>query len=309
MVSNGAEIQPDKNWTRINNSILELLATTNFTARELRCLLFLFRTTYGFNRKEQAISYTEWEQGTNMRRAHIHATLQGLVARKVIVKTDTGTRSKSVWAFNKYFEQWLPVTPIGNKETVTPLGNSDVTPLGNETVTPVQSTTTPIKEKRQGKDSEPACLPLPVEQRNGYFGMPVPVRRERVTADGYTQDAAKCGVDAKTFVAIFNVLIDTAGWRDLVDAGSDKELNWAKESALTLVRLGNTTPEHITTLADAYRKANEWRSAPPKPKDLAEYASQLKAGVLREGKKETRPGANREIVEVRFAKIGDDIYA
>lgn len=138
--------------------------------------------------------------------------------------------------------------------------------------------------------------------------MPVPIRRERVMADGYTQDAKKLGVDAPTFVALFNTLIDIAGWRALVDAGDDTKLNYAKRDALTLIRLGNTSPEHITALADAYMKANTWRTSPPYPKDLTEYASQLSAGVLRE-KQDTRQPSGREIVTLKFAKNGDDIYA
>jgi hypothetical protein len=158
---------------------------------------------------------------------------------------------------------------------------------------------------------EPGTTPAPqqVVQTNGYFGMPKPMRRERVIADGYTQDAAKKGVDAPTYVAIFNELIDIAGWRALVDAGDDSKLNYAKRDALLLIDIGHKTPEHIRLLADAYMKANTWRESPPLPKDLATYASQLQAGVLREGKKESKPGANREIINVRFAKPGDDIYA
>ena len=167
MVNGGADIQPDKNWTKVHNSILELLASTNFTARELRCLLFLLRMTYGYGCKEHAISLTEWEQGTNMRRGHISQTLQALTERKIILKTETGPRSKPVWAFNKYFEQWQPSTPLGTSFNGIPKGTSDSTHEGTSDSThvgtlgstPLQSTSTPIKEKRKQKKINDSATP------------------------------------------------------------------------------------------------------------------------------------------------------
>jgi phage replication O-like protein O len=177
MVNGGAEIQPDKNWTKVHNSILELLATTNFTARELRCLLFLLRMTYGYGCKEHAISLTEWEQGTNMRRGHISTTLRTLTERKVILKTETGPRSKPVWTFNKYFEQWQPSTPLGTgfdgipkgTNDSTDVGTTDSTPLGALGSTPVQCATTPIKEKRKQKKINDVVLPKDPDAKQHHF--------------------------------------------------------------------------------------------------------------------------------------------
>lgn len=136
MVSGGADIQPNNNWAKVHNGILEVLASTNFTARELRCLLYLLRMTYGERCKEHAISLNEWTAGTNMRRPHVFATLQSLVNRNVIIKTETGTRSAPIWAFNKYFEQWQPSTPVGTFNGI-PKGTSDSTPVGTTPSTPV----------------------------------------------------------------------------------------------------------------------------------------------------------------------------
>jgi len=102
-----------------------------------------------------------------------------------------------------------------------------------------------------------------------------PRRGEQVTADGYTQDAATEGVDAETFRGIFDTLIDAAGWRRLVDAGDDTKLGYAKREALMLIRMGTKTTEQTAALVDAYRAAHEWRTNPPKPSDIATYASQL----------------------------------
>ena len=327
MVASGAEIQPDKNWTKIHNSILELLATSSFTAREFRCLMFLLRMTYGYQCKEAAISLTEWENGTDLRRGHVNTTLKGLVARHVITKTETGTRSKPVWSFNKYFEQWQSSTPVGTGFNSTPLGTTNSTdmgttngtPLGTKGSTPVQCATTPYKERKEnGKESEPVSLP-PVEQpekvqsaapipKGDYFGMRRPIRKEKITVDGYTQEAAKLGLPAASYVALVDTLVKIAGWGALIDTGEESKLNYAKQDALKLAILGYAEPDQLKDLAAAYRKTYHWRNTPPQPKDLAEYASQVQAGVIQEGQ-ESRPTSGREIVTVKFAKPGDDIYA
>jgi hypothetical protein len=104
--------------------------------------------------------------------------------------------------------------------------------------------------------------------------------KQHATADGYTQEASKAGVDAPTFVAIFNLLIDAAGWRALVDAGNDTNLDYAKQAALTLIKMGTNNTEKVTALIDAWNAVNDWRrGALPKPKDLTEYASQLQSGL------------------------------
>jgi hypothetical protein len=101
-----------------------------------------------------------------------------------------------------------------------------------------------------------------------------------VSADGYTQEAIKAGIDAPTFVAIFNLLIDAAGWRALVDADDDTKLNYAKQGALTLIKMGTNDTEKVTALIAAWKIVNEWRNnALPKPKDLTEYASQVASGL------------------------------
>lgn len=175
MVSSGADIQPDKNWAKVHNSILELLASTSFTARELRCLLFLLRMTYGEREKDHAISLSEWEKGTNLKRGHVNKTLQELARRNVITKTETGPRSKPVWAFNKYFEQWIASTPVGTTFNGTPVGTtpstdvgtSNGTPVGTKGSTPVQCTTTAYLEREIQKvpEAPPPAVELTQEAR------------------------------------------------------------------------------------------------------------------------------------------------
>lgn len=126
----------------------------------------------------------------------------------------------------------------------------------------------------QSKGMESNAAPAPtLPQPNNYFGMPNPKRQDQVVADGFIQDAKKLGVDAPTFVAICNVLIDAAGWRKLIeDAGDEAKLRFAKSDTVKLASLGVKTEVAARALVEAYKAthAKEY----PQPRDIAEYASQ-----------------------------------
>ncbi len=170
MATAGAEIQVENgNYSRIHNAILEQLAITDFTGRELRCLLYLLRMTYGFQRKEFAISLNDWSAGTSISRSNIPDVLRRLEDRNVIAKSDNGKRKPPTWAFNKYFEEWDSAKPIGNgfggihvdtmqnstgSITMDTKSGIDVDTSGGIDVDtksgiPLQTTTTPIKDNRK----------------------------------------------------------------------------------------------------------------------------------------------------------------
>lgn len=106
MVSSGAEIQTENGYVRIHPAILELLAQRQLSGREFRCLLFLFRKTYGYQKKEDQISLSQWQAGTGIPRTRVGAVLDSLVEKKLIYRIDGGTKRPSTWGFNKHFETW-----------------------------------------------------------------------------------------------------------------------------------------------------------------------------------------------------------
>jgi phage replication O-like protein O len=281
-VTSGADIQTENGFVQLHPAILELLAQRQLSGREFRCLLFLFRKTYGYHKKTDKISLSQWEQGTGIPRTRVGAVLDSLVAQNLILKVDNGTKRPATWGFNKHFETWQgeeSVTLEGDSleqeesQSVTPTGDTSVTLEGDRLKVSVtlegDKTVTLQGDNNIYKDSRTAGGP------SDYFGMKRPMRRERVVADGYTQDAAKEGVDAETFRGSVDKLVDAAGWRRLVDvAGDDSKLSFAKQDALKLVRLGTKTIAQTTALVEAY-KATPYKKEHPLPRDISEYASQI----------------------------------
>lgn len=98
-------------FTRLHNTILEKLAVARFTASEYRCLMFLFRMTYGWQKKEDAISLSQWAKGTGIdteKRHNVLRTLQGLIDKSAIYAKSNGNNRPMTWGFNKNFDQWHP---------------------------------------------------------------------------------------------------------------------------------------------------------------------------------------------------------
>lgn len=107
MTEGGSGIQVDKGgFVRIHHTILEVLATAPLRGQQFRCLMFLLRMTYGYNKKEVKISLSEWAKGAKMERHNVWRELQILVRCNVIYGKSNGAKRAMTWGFNKYHEQW-----------------------------------------------------------------------------------------------------------------------------------------------------------------------------------------------------------
>jgi len=136
-----ANPQLENGYTKIANEIMEALAKTNMSAYQSRCVLFLLRKTYGFNRKSDHIALSQWVSGTGIRKPHVCRTLKELQQKSII------TNSGNKWGFNKNYKQWN-VLPI--QAPVTNSGNT-VTNSGNLAL-PNQGTTKEIKKETITKE-------------------------------------------------------------------------------------------------------------------------------------------------------------
>ena len=127
MVNSGADIQPEAGYVRIHPAILELLATADLTASEFKCVLYLLRKTYGWGKKEDALSYGQIAEATKLSRRGVINAMQALVDKKVVRvgETKIGRNGCRVYGFNKYFEQWSGVLNGEAQFTISDNGNSE----------------------------------------------------------------------------------------------------------------------------------------------------------------------------------------
>ncbi len=104
-MTSGVQVE-NGNFARIHNEISERLARTDLSGSEFRCLWFLLRKTYGFQKKEDTISYSQFADGTGLERRNAMRSLDKLVNRRIIYRKDNGNNRPQNWGFNKYFNQW-----------------------------------------------------------------------------------------------------------------------------------------------------------------------------------------------------------
>lgn len=154
-MTSGESIQVENGkYARIHNDILSVLAVARFTGSEYRCLLFLFRQTYGWQKKYDTISMSQWAEGIGIepeKRHNAWRILQGLIDKKVICVRDNGNNRPMTWGFNKYIDQWdKSLFP----ETVMPQDNSLPTVISqdNKTVMPQDNATVISQDNYKRKE-------------------------------------------------------------------------------------------------------------------------------------------------------------
>jgi len=132
-----ANPQVEDGHTKIANDIMDALSMINLSAYESRILHFLLRKTYGWGKKSDRISYTQWEVGTHLKRWHIARTIKRLIYRRIVLCSGKGYNLE--YSFQKDFEQWIDFCSNGHKSlpievtnTITNSGNDVVTSTGND---------------------------------------------------------------------------------------------------------------------------------------------------------------------------------
>ncbi len=159
MKTTGPQIE-DGNFTRIHNDILEAITLGKFTIREYKCLLFLLRKTYGWQKKAEHISLSQWEQGTGIKKQNVAKALANLSKRNVIYRDiSTGGRGKSSkYSFNKYFDKWCETVSLGIQNKTV----SEGIPFSKETVSVgiTETVSVGIHTKEKKETSKQASSPV-----------------------------------------------------------------------------------------------------------------------------------------------------
>jgi len=75
-------------YIRIANEIVEKLMMIGLTQREWAIVMAVVRKTYGWNKKEDRISYSQFEELTGIKSNHLSVGLKALIKRKIVLKRD-----------------------------------------------------------------------------------------------------------------------------------------------------------------------------------------------------------------------------
>lgn len=96
-----ASPQREDGFTGIANELLEQFSKPGMNGSELRVVLFITRKTYGFQKKSDRISLSQFQLGTGMNRAQAVETIKSLVEKKIVIKAG------GIYKLNKNYEEWV----------------------------------------------------------------------------------------------------------------------------------------------------------------------------------------------------------
>jgi len=128
--------QLEDGYARISNELLEGFARVQLSGYQWRLVMVIIRHTYGWGKKTDQISITQFQKETGLDRRHIARALNDLISRKIIAKN--GNTYVATYGIQKDFTQWklLPKSALIAKN-------------GNETVAKIGT----HKRKKENKDS------------------------------------------------------------------------------------------------------------------------------------------------------------
>ncbi|MGG3943393.1 replication protein [Peribacillus psychrosaccharolyticus] len=144
--------QLKKGHTRIANEILEQVMKKALNGTQLRILLFIWRYTYGFQRKDNEFSLTFISEKIEASRSQVDRELKALIDSEIINVLGKGEKGARILSFNKNYEEW------GQPESK------------RKSSLPSNSETIPESEQKLKKKSEAT---LKYDESNSYFKMAV----------------------------------------------------------------------------------------------------------------------------------------
>jgi phage replication O-like protein O len=119
-----ASPQTENGFTKIANEILEALSRTNLSKYQVRLLWAIFRKTYGYQKKSDWISNSQFVEMTGIRKSHVSRAIKELCQRNILIREGVKV------GFQKDYTSWTELQKkLPNEVTVTSTGNSKKLPI------------------------------------------------------------------------------------------------------------------------------------------------------------------------------------
>lgn len=102
-----ANPQLEDGYLKLSNEIVDALIRIRIPGEARQALDFIIRKTYGFNKKRDAISLSQFVEATGISRPNV---IRGIIKLETmcIIKKETGSTTN--YMFNKNFEEWKPLS-------------------------------------------------------------------------------------------------------------------------------------------------------------------------------------------------------
>lgn len=109
-----ANPQKEDGYTAIANEIMERLYAITLSGSEYRVILCVLRKTYGWHKKVDKISLSQFEEETNLSRRQVCTILDRLVNNRLLFKEKN--KNCNLYQFNKDYEMWVVNKQVTSSE-------------------------------------------------------------------------------------------------------------------------------------------------------------------------------------------------
>ena len=96
--------QKENGYTAIANEIMDALIKYRIPGEQRQCLDFIIRKTYGYNKKKDTISNSQFVLATGIKKPAVCRALNGLVDKNIVIKKDN--KYIPTYQFNKDYKSW-----------------------------------------------------------------------------------------------------------------------------------------------------------------------------------------------------------
>ena len=153
-----ASPQCEDGYTKIANDIMDALVRFRIPGEERQVLDCIIRKTYGWGKKTDRISLSQFCEATGMKKPNVVRSIHSLLSKMIIVVIKSDNDSSHVYGINKDYDQWKPLSKkITLSKVITPIIKSD-----NESLSKV----IPTKEKKETITKEKTPLPPKPKTQN-----------------------------------------------------------------------------------------------------------------------------------------------
>src|SRR5665648_14809 len=101
-----ANPQIEEGFTRIANTILDALIMADLSGQDYKISMLIIRKTYGFGKKEDAVSLSQMMTATGMGKIRCSQVVTRLQLMKILTVTENINGICKKYRFNKDFEKW-----------------------------------------------------------------------------------------------------------------------------------------------------------------------------------------------------------
>ena len=157
--------QLEDGYLKIANIIIDKLIAYHLSPSEMKCVLFIIRKTYGYNKKEDMIANSQFCDATGLDKSNVCRAIRGLIDKRVVVKNDN-TRI-TTYGFNKHYSKWKV---LSKTTTVVKNDNKLLSKMTNTKDNYTKDNKENIQKKSNGRFKKPSLEEIKeycLERKNG----------------------------------------------------------------------------------------------------------------------------------------------